>query len=329
MRSLRYRITGIALVAAAALLGACRDVALAPSKPAAGGVDAGTDAAADAASDVRTDPSVLRAATFNTHLFFDTTCDSGRCGAGDFEQAPTPQAFALRAESLAAAIRSLGADVVALQEIETQGCLDALAAHLKDVYPTVVLGETGLPGSIDVAVLAAGALMEVRTHRDQPLMRPDGSVTSFTRELLEVHLQVKGRRVILFAAHFRSKSSDDPGRRLAEAQAARDIILRSAKEFPDAVVLLGGDLNDTPGSPPIAALESAPELLRVAKDRPPESIATYTWNGNAQAIDHLFLALTGSGSYLPASATAVYDTVGKLGLAGSDHAALRADFKLP
>lgn len=327
MRSLRYRIIGTAFVAAATLLGACRDIALAPSKPAAGGIDAGRDAAGDAAGDVRTDPSVLRAATFNTHLFFDPTCDSGRCGAGDFEQAPTPQAFALRADSLAAAIRSLNADVVSLQELETQGCLDALAAHLKDLYPTAVLGETGLPGSIDVAVLANGELVEVRKHRDQPLMRPDGSATSFTRELLEVHLQVKGRRVILFAAHFRSKSSDDPGRRLAEAQAARDIILRSAKEFPAAVVLLGGDLNDTPGSPPIAALESAPELLRVAKDRPPESIATYTWNGNAQAIDHLFL--TGSGSYIPASATAVYDTAGKLGLAGSDHAALRADFKLP
>lgn len=328
MRTLRYRIIGTFIVTAAALVG-CRDDGLAPKEPASTATDAAAPPAADAAPDVRADPSVLRAATFNTHLFFDPTCDSGRCGAGDFEQAPSPQDFALRAASLAAAIRALDADVVALEEIETQGSLDALAAHLGDVYPTSVLGETGFAGSIDVAVLAAGVLLAVRKHRDQPLTRPDGSTTSFTREFLEVHLQVKGRRVILFAAHFRSKSSDDPGRRLAEAQAAHDIILRSAKEFPEAVVLLGGDLNDTPGSPPIAALEATPELVRVAKDRPPASIATYTWNGNAQAIDHLFQAVTASGAYLPASAKAVYDTTGKLGLAGSDHAALRADFRLP
>lgn len=290
-------------------------------------VDGGATAA-DASAAAPSDPLLLRAATFNTRLFFDPTCESGRCGAGDFEQVPTPQAFALRADSLAAAVRGMGADVVALQEVETQAALDALAARLADRYPTAVLGETGLPGSIDVAVLGAGALLAVRRHRAQPLMRPDGSATSFTRELLEVHMQVKGRRVVLLAAHFRSKVDDDPGRRLAEAQAARDIVLGTAKEFPDAVVLLGGDLNDTPGSPPISALESAPALLRVASDRPPASVATYTWNGNAQAIDHLFLALGASGMYVPASAAAVHDPSGKQGLAGSDHAALRADFRI-
>lgn len=275
-----------------------------------------------------TDPSVLRVATFNTRLFFDTRCDSGMCAAGDFEQVQTPAAFARRAEQLAAGIRSLRADVVALQEIESQESLDALSQHLKDLYPTAVLGETGLPGSIDVAVLGSGSLLLVRRYRDRRLTRPDGSVTSFTRELLEVHLMVKGRRVIVLAAHFRSKVNDDPGRRLAEAQAARDILVATATEFPDAVVLLGGDLNDTPGSPPLAALEEVPTLLRVARDRPPASVTTYTWQGQGQSIDHLFLSLSPRGAYLPASAAAVHDPSGSSGLAGSDHAALRADFKL-
>lgn len=286
-------------------------------------VDAAVSAPADPA-----DPTLLRAATFNTRLFFDTRCDSGMCAAGDFEQVPSPAAFARRAEQLAAAVRSMRADVVALQEIESPESLDALSGHLKDLYPTAVLGETGQPGSIDVAVLGGGALVMVRRHRDRQLTRPDGSVTSFAREFLEVHLMVKGRRVILFAAHFRSKVNDDPGRRLAEAQAARDILVATAQEFPEAVVLLGGDLNDTPGSPPLGALEDVPTLLRVARDRPPASVATYTWQGQGQSIDHLFLSLSARGAYLPASATAVHDPSGSSGLAGSDHAALRADFKL-
>ncbi len=285
-------------------------------------------ATVDASSAVPQDPAVLRAATFNTHLFFDTICDSGRCAAGDFEQVATPQTFAQRADAAAKAIRSFGADVVSLQEIETQTSLDAIARPLFDLYPTVVMGETGLPGSIDVAVLSTGALLEVRRHRDQPLMRADGTTTSFTRELLEVHLELKGSHVVMFAAHFRSKASDDPGRRLAEAQAARDLVLATAKEFPAAVVLLGGDLNDTPASPPLDALEGSAELLRVAKDRPPESVATYLWQGKAEAIDHLFLALTSGGAYVPASAAAVRDPSGSSGLAGSDHAALRADFRV-
>lgn len=282
-----------------------------------------TDAVADSQR-VRPD---LRALTYNTHLFFDTVCDSGRCTPSDFEQVPTMQAFTTKADAVATALRGLSADVIALQEIENQTALDALRGRLRDLYPTVVLGETGLPGSIDVAVLGAGSLLLVRTHRSQTLTRPDGSTTSFTRELLEVHMMIKGRRVVMFAAHFRSKVSDDPGRRLAEAQAARDIVLKTAAEFPDAAVLLGGDLNDTPGSPPLDAMESAPNLMRVAKDRPAASVATYSFNGTEQAIDHLFVARTARVSYVAGSASAQHDS-NRFGLAGSDHAALLADFAL-
>jgi endonuclease/exonuclease/phosphatase family metal-dependent hydrolase len=269
----------------------------------------------------------LRALTFNTHLFFDTVCDSGRCGPSDFEQVSSPQLLAARADAVTQALRSRSADVVALQEIENQSAFSAITSRLRDVYPTMVLGETGLPGSIDVAVLGKGTLLAVRTHRDQILTRPDGSKTTFSRELLEVHMLLRGQRVVMCAAHFRSKVSDDPGRRLAEAQATRDILLATAAEFPDAVVLLGGDLNDTPSSPPLEALEISPLLLRVGKDRPLSSIATYSWNGMDQAIDHLLVVRSARASYLLGTAAAQHDST-RFGLAGSDHAALLADFAI-
>ncbi|MBL8634139.1 MAG: endonuclease/exonuclease/phosphatase family protein [Myxococcales bacterium] len=284
-------------------------------------------ASLDASYDLRSSPNGLRALTLNTHLFFDTVCDSGRCGSGDFEQVETPQDFAARADTLARAIRSLSSDVVALQEIENQSALRALSSRLGDLYPVAVLGETGAAGSIDVAILGKGTLLEVRTHRARVLYRPDGSSTYFSRELLEVHLSHKGRRIVMFAAHFRSKVSDDPGRRLAEAQAAAEIMKKTAAEFPDALVLLGGDLNDTPGSAPISAMESDPALVRVAKDRPLSSVATYSWNGNPEAIDHLFWARSARSSYVAGSASAQRDA-GRFGFAGSDHAALLADFAL-
>lgn len=286
------------------------------------GYDAGTGS--DATADGPVVTQALRVGTFNIRLFFDSTCDSGQCGASDFEQAPSKAAFDARADEVADAIRALNADVISVQEIETQVSMDALSSRLKDLYPTAVFGETGAPGSVDVAVLGAGTFLEARTHRYDPMTKPDGTPTYFAREFLEVHLQLGSQRVIQFSAHFRSKASDDPGRRLAEAQTARDILLASAKEFPDAVVVLGGDLNDTPGSEPLEALESAPELLRVASDLPPEQQGTYTWNGQPQAIDHVFLVTSSRGVYVPGSASVVKDP-GAPGLASSDHGALIAE----
>jgi endonuclease/exonuclease/phosphatase family metal-dependent hydrolase len=189
-----------------------------------------------------------------------------------------------------------------------------------------VLGETDTPASVDVGVLSAWPILDVRGHRDQVLRRPDGSTTTFSRELLEVHLDVEGTRVIVFAAHFKSKSNDDPGRRLAEARAAHGIVTAVAAAHPRALVVLGGDLNDEPGSPPLAALEQDGALLRVASDRPDGVVWTYSYGGDLQAIDHLLLARNAGGVYLPGSFQAVRDS--SRGLGGSDHAAVVADFIL-
>jgi endonuclease/exonuclease/phosphatase family metal-dependent hydrolase len=275
--------------------------------------------------DAATVESALRVATFNVHLFFDLSCDSGNCGLGEFEQAPSATEFEARADAIAEAIRGLDADVVSVQEIETEVAMDALASRLSDVYPTIVLGETGAPGSIDVAVLGRGQFLEARTHRYHPMLKPDGTSTYFAREFLEVHMDLDAERVIQFSAHFRSKANDDPGRRLAEAKAAREIVIASATEFPDAIVVLAGDLNDTPGSEPIDVLENGLELLRVAKDLPVGEQGTYQWNGQAEAIDHVFLSTTSRGVYVPGSAEVIHSP-GAWGLAGSDHAALLADF---
>lgn len=285
------------------------------------------DAGAEVGQDAATVEKALRVATFNVHLLFDPTCDSGNCASGDFEQVSSQAELDARSETIANAIRTLDADVVSLQEIETQTSMDAIASRLADLYPTVVLGETGAPGSVDVAVLGKGALLETRTHRYHPMWKPDGSTTYFSREFLEIHMDLNGERVLLFSAHFRSKANDDPDRRLAEAHAARDIVLASEDEFPEGIVVLAGDLNDTPGSEPIELLENGPELLRVAKDLPLAEQGTYEWNGKAEAIDHVFLATSSRGSYVPGSAQVVHSP-GEWGLAGSDHAGVIADLGL-
>jgi predicted extracellular nuclease len=269
------------------------------------------------------DEDHLRIAAFNVHRLFDTVCDSGACNAGDYEVLPTPDAFSSQADRLAQGISRLDADVVLLGEVETQASLDALKTRLPR-FGHAVLGEIYTPASVDVAVLSAWPILLTRGHRDQEIPLPGGGgMTRFSRELLEVHLDTPGGRTIVFAAHFRSKVSDDPARRLAEAEAAHDIIVATAREFPDALVVLGGDLNDVPGSPPLHALEEDGELLRVSSDRPDSETWTYVYSGDHQAIDHLYLA-RGGGAYVPGSFKAAREARG--GYGGSDHAAVYADF---
>ncbi|MBJ6762988.1 endonuclease/exonuclease/phosphatase family protein [Myxococcaceae bacterium JPH2] len=265
---------------------------------------------------------VIRIAAYNVHRLFDTVCDSAACGGSNYEALPSPEAFALQVQQLATAIASLDADIVMLEEVETQASLDALQALLPR-YPHAVLGETGAPASVDVAVLSAFPITRVTSHYREVLTRPDGTSTRFSRDLLEVHVSAKGGETIVFPAHFRSKVSDDPGRREAEANGARTIVSATAAASPRALVVLGGDLNDVPGSPPLVALEAGGALSRVAADRPSGDTWTYAYNGQLQAIDHLYLARSG-GAYVPGSFRVARD---RSGLGGSDHGAVFADFQ--
>lgn len=271
-------------------------------------------------------PPRVRLGTFNLRLFFDTVCQSGQCSSADFEEVRTQSAFDSRTNQVATAVTALNADLVALQEVENQDCLNALLTRLP-AMPYGALGETGAAGSVDVAILSKYPIDQVTPHRmTVQLVRPDGSLTSFSRELLEVDTRLpSGQPVFLFAAHFRSKVNDDPGRRYAEAVATRRIVETRAGQRPDALIVLGGDLNDTPDSGPLLAMTADAGLLRVAADLPLADQYTYYFSGRGEVIDHLLQAKTQMGVVIARSA----QTWGSnSGYAGSDHQALTADFEM-
>lgn len=264
----------------------------------------------------------LKIASLNVHRLFDTTCDSGACAPGDYEEAPSPSAFAAKVTDLTTGISRLDAQLVLVQEVETKGCLDALAAKLPKL-PYGYLAETGAPASVDVGLLSAFPITETRSHRD-PIPLPNGDPTTFARDLLEAHIASPEGELVVFVAHFRSKVNDDPDRRLAEARAARRIVVDAAASHPNAIVLLGGDLNDVPGSPPLEALAEGGLLLRVSEGLPTSEIGTIHYGGGMLAIDHFFLARSTVGKSVQGSFQVFRDTTS--GFAGSDHGAIRANF---
>ncbi len=283
-----------------------------------------TDPATDVP--VRLDGEIT-VATWNVRRLFDTNCDSGFCGENDFESAYSDPQFNFRINQVVAGIDALDADIVLLQEIETQTSLDALAVALGARYGVQVLGETDFDASLDVAIIGRGTLRNVTTHRRTRIPLPSGGTTTFAREFLELEFDIDGNPVIVFNAHFKSQNDDDPARRLAEGRAAASILSERIDERPDALIILGGDLNDEPGSPALDAIEESGELLRVASELG-EGAGTVTFNGRANALDHLFVCRTScSGSYIAGSA-AVVRSSGSQALSGSDHAGLRARFRL-
>jgi endonuclease/exonuclease/phosphatase family metal-dependent hydrolase len=265
--------------------------------------------------------------TLNLARFFDTTCDSERCADGDFEYQPTQAEFDYRVFQIQQGIEMLEVDVVLVQEVETAASLEALRRALGDEWVTAEIGETGFAASLDVGVLARFPATRTTGYRDRiEVQRPDGSTTTFAREFLEVTLDVQGRELIVFTSHFKSKNNDDPGRRFGEAAAARDIVLARAIASPNAVLVLGGDLNDTPGSGPLNELERLGGLERTTQIIDGRD-GTIVFRGEAQAIDHLYLATDAAGSVLRDSVRVVRDASNNLG--GGDHAGLRATVVLP
>lgn len=323
------RLNGLIFALCVALATVGCEPPVTPPADADGGVDVvdSTDPE-DTDADAVVDPPVARVVTFNVRRLFDRTCDSGRCGPDDFEEVPSEQEYDLQLQRTADAIVQMQPDVVLLQEIENELVLDDLRSRMPSEYNVSVIGETGFAASLDVAVISRGELIETQGYRDsRPLELPGGGQSEFTREFLQVNVELEGEEVIAFVAHFKSKSNDDPERRLAEAQEARDIVEGVASANPDAMVVFGGDLNDTPGSDPLDALVSNGGLERAGDEKSNDQMWTFSFRGDLQAIDHILVAPTEGGAYVESSATVVRDRNGG-GLADSDHAALHADFAL-
>ena len=282
----------------------------------------------DAAPDVPPiDPDWVRVrvGTFNVLRLFDDVCDSGRCDDNDFEAVFSEAGLGYRVFQIAEGVRQMDVDVLLLQEIENQRALNRLLQELGDAWRGSFLGEIGGDATLDVAVVSRFPLVATEGYRDEiAVVRPDNSITTFAREFLQAELEVEGRRVIVFTSHFKSKNNDDAGRRLGEAQSAREIVVRVARENPGALVVFGGDINDTPGSAPLDALEAEGALVRVEPEGDP---GTLRFGGQLYALDHLYIAADAAGVVVPGETRVVRDASGALG--GSDHAAVRAEFAIP
>lgn len=265
-------------------------------------------------------------ATWNVHRFFDTVCDSGSCEYGQFEKQFSADEYQSKLADITEGISGLDADVVLLQEIETENCLKDISTQFEpETYLNYAFGEIGMTATVDVGILTRGEITAVEKHRDKHwITLPDGSRKRLARELLQAEITLDNEiELTVFVTHLVSKATDPVGdRRLEEAKLCQQIVSDYIAAHPDRLVIFGGDLNDEPESASMQALEKDGILIRSTADMKPKDY--YTWQ-DASALDHIYYNATFK-SHLETSKRTC-DPLPYRGYCDSDHCALKAVYR--
>ena len=241
-------------------------------------------------------------------------------------------------------IKETGADILITIEVEDRPTLSrfnqqVLRAQLECEYPHFMVIDGNDERGIDVGILSRYPIVEIRSHVDDPL--PDGR-SVFSRDCPEFDIMLPGdRRIVIIPNHFKSKrnGNNQTSRDHRRAQAKRAHEIASATLHRSALLLIGGDLNDTPDSWPLAPLfaDGFEDVIRhpnYPQDRP----GTYQTGLASQKLDYLIMApalrlrlrntgIERRGSYHPRT-WEPFDTVQSTEDEASDHHLVWADFDL-
>lgn len=199
----------------------------------------------------------LTIATFNAENMFDAADDPYR------NDESTPSKNRVDLEKLAATIRDIDADVLALQEIESRGYLERFnRVLLPDLgYRHIVHYEGNDGRGIDVSLLSRLPIGAVTSYRHLRFKDAQGNSRRFQRDVLRVEVQpAHGEMFEIWVVHLKSsyggRAAAEPIR-LAECHKLREILDDVLRKSPDRGILVCGDFNDTIDSAAVKTIRGA------------------------------------------------------------------------
>ena len=219
--------------------------------------------------------------------------------AGYRKDYPKPEA---QKRALRAAIRGIDADVLVLQEMGGPAYFEEFRRDLKSEGIEYPHGELLQAADAErhVAVLSRRPLAAVTRH--EALEFPYFEATErVKRGLLEVRLETAAGEVTLFGLHLKSRytdRADDPRsarRRLGEAVAIRDAVLRGFPEPATARFAIMGDFNDDKSSATLRRI-LARGKTKVARLLPAADSRGETWThafrkqDSYSRVDHVLVS---------------------------------------
>ncbi len=161
----------------------------------------------------------------------------------------------------------------------------------------VTLAE-GTKGDATTAVAYEDGSLTLNPGRIDP-MNP---AFNDSRKPLAAQFNFQGEDVVVINNHFNSKGGDEPlfgknqppnlgseMQRLEIANIVNNFVSDILSKNEDANVVVMGDLNDFEFSAPLQALKGT-ELTNLVETLPAEERYTYTYQGNAQVLDHMLVS---------------------------------------
>lgn len=229
-------------------------------------------------------------ATYNLHDFFDEADDPATSDDTNLTTADVETHM----NKIAADLLAIKADVIALQEVENKALLERLnrekLAALNYQYLSLLPGKD-LRG-INVALLSRFPIVVERSHASEyfPSVTGENRNYGFSRDCLEIHLQVAaGRKLILLINHLAAKDdATADNRRYAQANHVRELADALLRTETNANLAVVGDLNDTPDSQTLDELmNGTPVFSNILESVSNNERYTYTYNGTKQLIDYI------------------------------------------
>ena len=284
-------------------------------------------------------PQPLRLVTWNCKDFFDNV--KGNCGGcWNYEVVLSKVDYQAKLAEIAQGLRELDGDVVVLQEIENLGVLADLATHalLSDrgyQHRKLEVGNDGR--GINLGVMSRVPIEKYVSHKGDEFDRVDepGKLYKFARDAVEVHVTFNEQKVVILGAHLKARSSDDPPRRIAEAQQVRSYADKLKAADPSRYIFILGDMNDTPTDisygwiigglkpPGSAVYEAAMDWLM-----PEEQRYSYVYGGARLLIDHI-IADPSAGACIDKESPVILHNHAENPSSSTDHDPVAATYQIP
>lgn len=166
-------------------------------------------------------------------------------------------------------------------------------------------------GSTQAMSFSAGANGRIDFNFDAGRIDPTNSAFASSRKPLVADFEVNGQQLILITNHFNSKGGDEPlfgpnqapdnvseVQRLQQAEAVAAFVKGILAINPKANVIVMGDLNDFQFADTLNPLYDA-GLVNLTNTLAEGERYTYNYQGNSQALDHMFVSanLVGASLY--------------------------------
>ncbi len=178
-----------------------------------------------------------------------------------------------------------GPDIIVLQEIENTNVLNKIVTKGLDKlgYQATALIEGDDERGIDVGVISKYPIVAATRH---PLIVNGRRMN--TRGILEVTINVAGKKVVVFANHWPSQSNPT-----AERIASAQILASRAKAIQADLIIALGDFNTLSNERPSPFdalradfIDADPEARKVL---PNLNAGTHFYKGEWSSLDHIFI----------------------------------------